>query len=209
MDLVQTRRPLNTASAPPTPPASRQVHIPRLREECRRLLATFQEALRDDAKAALALAALRIQCEECGTRLTPSDLAALAATAAPSLSDSPRAARLNQGYCASAHCQSYYYRIDFPPTEGLDWHKALAAAAHPEPEAPSPDAAPKPKPPILAGLAPIAARIGAGLALILALLLVRQWYIGGTIPLLREPRRFEAAPMDPSFQASPKTPPPR
>ena len=186
MDLVQARLPVNTAP--------RQLHIPQLREESRRLFAALNRSLADESKANAALAAVRVQCEQCGTRLNPAELTALATSAAPALANSPRLARLHQGYCARNDCKSYYYRIEFPPTEGIDWNSALAASPDPEPEPIPSEAAAAPKPRLIPLTGPLAAKLGATLALILTLILLRQWYVGGTIPLLRQPESFQVDP---------------
>jgi hypothetical protein len=46
-------------------------------------------------------------------------------------------------------------------------------------------------------------RVGLGLLVLLLLLMVRQWYRGGTIPFLREPEKFRA---DPSSREVPPPP---
>ena len=42
----------------------------------------------------------------------------------------------------------------------------------------------------------LAARIGAGLLVVGSVWLIRQWYLGGTIPFLREPENFQVDRID-------------
>ena len=140
--------------------------------------------------------ALSAECVLCGITVTGTDLLAVGAPAAESETDDPRIARLRQSYCARNGCHSYFYRLAFTPHPDIDWAKILPQTeiaktgqpAEVQEERVARDAAWR------ALRWKLGRRVLAGLAVVAALWLLRQWYTGGTIPLVREPEHFTADP---------------
>ena len=46
----------------------------------------------------------------------------------------------------------------------------------------------------------VARRVGLALVIVVLLLLFRQWYFGGRIPLIREPEKFRVDPAPPGWE---------
>ncbi|MFO1501132.1 MAG: hypothetical protein U1G07_22540 [Verrucomicrobiota bacterium] len=171
--------------------------------DCRRHLSqlgpfirAIRESVRSQAtpseKADAWLSEVSAECVQCGIRMTGAELLSVADPASISESDQ-RLNRLRQGYCARQSCDSYYYRLQFGGMSGLDWPSILAAAegGHEDYEGSLPGSNPaRPFLPLLLH-SPWFVRAATTLAAIAALWVVRQWYVGGTIPLLRQPETFE------------------
>jgi hypothetical protein len=176
---------------------SYQEHLQKLEPLCRSLA----EAIRRSGLGAEdALAAFRqclgADCVQCHTHISGEQLFALSQPASPDTN--PRLNRLHHGYCAAAGCNSYYYRLGFQPHPKLDWRKLLKESDVIQDEfAPAPiagshsDWAPKLRT-YLTDRA-VAIRVGFGLASVFLLLIVRQWYYGGTIPIIRQAEHFHVA----------------
>lgn len=163
-------------------------------------LATFARALVATVRAqpgleplAVLRAGVRAHCPQCQFRLFGEDVLALAAHEAPAPETSPKLHRLAQGFCARQGCDSRFYEFSFEAVEGVDWGGLLA------------DLGVTGTPEAVAGEARAAAdvatarrrrqrRLLLGVAVIGLLLLVRHLMTGGTIPWIREPRRFTADP---------------
>jgi len=140
---------------------------------------------------------LTLECAQCGITLIPEDLMALSLPAAePTAAASTKVERLRRGYCARNGCESYYYRLLLTPAPGLDWATILArteslAAATADEESGRRTA--------VAGFSRaipwrLLGRVAAGIACVAALLMLRQWMVGGRIPFLREPEPFQVDP---------------
>lgn len=153
-------------------------------------------ALRDQPgldPLAVLQAGVRAHCPQCQFRLFGEDVLALAVSEAPAPETSPKLHRLAQGFCARQGCDSRFYEFSFDPVEGVDWEAVLndpavtgTAASAPEPGTGAE--------PVTAARRRSRRRVLAGLAVIGLLLLARHWMTGGTIPWIREPRRFTADP---------------
>jgi hypothetical protein len=180
----------------------REESIPRLKP----LVAAIWEAARradpDEGRVGRALsAALAGECARCRTRVTGAELLELARLPADQAPD-PQVARLRRGRCANDQCLHSSYRLILRRHPDLDWSRLLSQAGTPpgktvdpvEPElvegtleepapSPAPAATPAPRRHTLL-------RAGVLVAAVFLLLLVRQWYYGGRIPLLREPENF-------------------
>ncbi len=171
---------------------TRQEHLQRLPAFLNALSQSLESALPNGPKAGeLLRTALDAECVQCGMRLNGEPLAILALPAPAALPQDPRVMRLRQGYCARNGCDSYYYRLQFRPVSGVSWERVLAAAADRAWEEPATEA----RPPCRALWGPDAFRqVARGLIVLFVLgtiLLARQWYLGGTIPFLRQPEKFE------------------
>lgn len=166
------------------------VHV--RQEHLRSLPALAALLARAPAPAAEAVVA---ECVQCGFRLTGTELLALAPAAGDSAPPAAPAKidRLRRGYCARNGCDSSYYRLSFEPRPGIDWERLVPKGDLEVVEAPveeAPEVARR-REEFRAGLRRLALRGGMALGALLLLLLARHWYLGGTIPYLREPEKFE------------------
>jgi len=155
-----------------------------------------QQANVSGADAGHRLAGFTATCVQCGIQLDSADLAHLAG---PELSETPlppKIDRVLKGYCARSECPSYYCRVEVAPESGIDWNQLQKAISGPVEELDEETSAE-------ARLAVQAQRtfllrwmgkLAAAAAILMLLLMIRQWYIGGTIPLLREPESFTIDP---------------
>lgn len=156
-------------------------------------------------------ATVSAECIQCGITVSGDELLALASpppSTNPNPNPNPKVDRLRLGYCARSSCNSSFYRILLPAIPNLDWDQLLPAASL----ALGPTTQPHPNPDLddatLARRATAQAntrralhRAAAGAVIVLALLLARHWYRGGSIPLLREPEKFQVD-VDPIYQNS-------
>ncbi len=195
---------------PETPVLTRQVDL--------RLAVAFAQSLvaavRSAAGSADALAILRsgvhAECPQCHLRLFGEDVLALAGSEAPQAEVSPKLHRLAQGFCGRQDCEALFYEFTFDPAPPVDWAAVLAQVdGAVTPEASEAGAAET----ALADQKAIAKkrtrlRVLAGLAVVLLLLLARHLMTGGTIPFLREPRRFTADPASLPHLGETGAPPP-
>jgi hypothetical protein len=178
-------------------PLTRQEHLQTLPAFSAALAAALKHCGPGEEKLRPALdSALAAECVLCGITLTGSELLAIGAAAEESAGDNPKLARLRQGDCARNGCRSYFYRLTFTPHPDLDWAKVLSqteiAKTGQQVEAREEEAA------LAAARRAVGwkliRRLLVGLALVAMLWLIRQWYSGGTIPLLREPEHFKPDP---------------
>ncbi len=175
-----------------TAPQLRSVDLAGLAPFARALVAALRARPGLEPLAVLR-AGVHAHCPQCQFRLFGEDVLALAASEAPAPETSPKLHRLVQGFCARQGCDSRFYEFSFDPVEGVDWDAVLTdpgvtgtAASAPEPGAGAD--------PVTAARRRSRRRVLAGVALIGLLLLVRHLMTGGTIPWIREPRRFTADP---------------
>jgi hypothetical protein len=141
-------------------------------------------------------AVVDLHCVECGYPLAGSDILGLAQPLDPTTPDDPKVARLRLHYCARNTCHSHYYHFELRPHPEIDWRKvnALATGLDAQEEAGrQADAAEQNSQRAKHRRAQLL-RVGAGLLLLIVLWALRQWYTGGTIPLVREPHKFQADP---------------
>ncbi|MGO8674820.1 MAG: hypothetical protein ACLQVX_02985 [Limisphaerales bacterium] len=174
-----------------------------IREQHLQKLALFCQALgealgREGGESDQALevwrAALTAQCTRCGISISGEELFALSQP--PGDNPSPKIRRLRLGDCARPGCESYFYRLAFRAHPPLGWPGLLARADAIEAELEGrtsgrPLGAALAKSLLHSGLT---RRAVMALAVLLLLLLLRCWYSGGSIPLLREPEQFRVAP---------------
>jgi len=176
---------------------TRQEHLQKLNTFCRALDKALARAGVVPRKSLEAWReAVGAQCVQCGIEVSGQELLALSQPPSAEL-DSAKICRLRLGDCARKGCTSYYYRLTFRPYLEVNWPEILAQAEtikdEPAEQAPSKPARSTPGLSILWHL-PAISRIGGVFLLVLLFLILRQWYIGGRIPLLREPQKFQAAP---------------
>jgi hypothetical protein len=151
-------------------------------------LAAATAALSAEGKQALSTA-LTGECIQCNFRVTGQELATLSETAA---AEENKLARLRQGYCARKGCDSYFYRLRFFKHPEIDWTTIL-----PQVESAMRDQAHQSDVDLGIVEAGKSAerkrwlkRVGMGVAAMAVLFMIRQWYFGGTIPIIRQPEKF-------------------
>ena len=140
-------------------------------------------------------AALSAECPRCGIRVSGAELLAISASA-----DDPSAhakiKRMRLGYCARDGCESLVYQLHFGRVPDLDWEviqEQMAAAENHRLALVAAEAAAKRAAQRKFNWRFIA-RVAIALGVLLLLLMIRQWYLGGRIPILREPEKFRVAP---------------
>jgi len=181
-----------------------------VREEPLQTLAQFAGTLaevsraceRQQAGTAAAIrASLLAECTKCGIHVSGDELLAIAESPdTPAPSDKVKRMRL--GYCARDGCESFTYRLSFRNHPGLDWRAVFAQMETVRQNRGELTAAE-------AAAGRVAARkrlwrslkrVAIALAIIGLLLGMRQWYVGGRIPLIREPEKFRVDPLPPGQQ---------
>jgi len=174
----------------------RQEHLQKLEPFCKAMReAIGRGGFAPDTVAQVFRTAVSAQCLQCGVYVTGDELLFLSQHP-PETGDSARIKRLRLGDCAQQGCNSYYYRFNLAPVAALDWTTLLSQVetAQQEKAAPTLPEAPVPTSGKAFSYRKAAPRLWAALGIILLLLVLRQWYVGGRIPFLREPENFRVDP---------------
>ena len=138
-------------------------------------------------------AAFSAECVKCGSRVTGEELLRSADTSEP-VEVNENIERMRLGQCIRQGCDAARYRLIFQRIPGLDWRTIFERME--EVTAAKKEAARTQSK--LGRWLSARWRVAAGVALILLVLLIRQWYLGGRIPLIREPEKFRVDPLPPS-----------
>jgi hypothetical protein len=185
-------------------PIVRQESLPDLPQFCVHLGEALKRMVPDEARRrAAAQTSLFGECVLCG--LTVNGLELLEVGRREGEAANAKLGRLRQGYCGRNGCDSRFYRLTFSPFPNLDWSQAFMQSAvvqEEHQEQAQADAA-EARARTRAEQWKWAGRVGIGLAVLCVLYLIRQWYIGGTIPLLREPQKFRTDPASLQQRAPP------
>jgi len=139
--------------------------------------------------------ALSAECPRCGIRVSGAELLAIS-TSAEDPSVHPKVKRMRLGYCARDGCESLMYRLQFGHVPNLDWNAVLSqmeAAKNHRVTLAAAEAAAKRADKRKFAWRPLV-RVAIALGIMLFLLIIRQWYVGGRIPILREPENFRVDP---------------
>ncbi len=184
-----------------------------VREEQIQALAEFSSALAEACRDGIAgdgkkreavRAALSAECTRCGIRVSGDELLAIAESAdAPE--QNPKIKRMRLGYCAREGCESFTYRLFFHNQPGLSWPAVfvqMEAATHSQTELAAAEALARQAAARKARWQTVK-RVGIALAVVALLIVIRQWYIGGRILLIREPEKFRVDPLPPGQTESP------
>jgi hypothetical protein len=171
------------------PLLTRRERLGRLGDVCQAITAALQKKGFDSDFVFLTFRDLVFaECVDCGTRVPGEELYVLSQPAdGEDLTVSLR--RLRLGYCANPSCQSFHYQLSFHPGDKLDWNSCLTQADRITQDQADARAG-RSKHWRSALIRPTAITI-VGLLLIL---LLRQLYVGGRIPLIREPEKFRVDP---------------
>jgi hypothetical protein len=182
----------------------REERIQALEQFSRALSAACRRCGPSEAKTAEAVrAALSAECMKCGIHVSGGELLAISETA-EAKEPSAKVKRMRLGYCARDGCESFTYRLFFRSHPGADWPTITAqleAVGQNCTELSAAQAAAKRAAARKARWRTLG-RIGIALAIIGLLLVIRQWYVGGRIPLLREPEKFRVDPLPPGQEDS-------
>ena len=173
----------------------REEQLLQLARFCQNLVEALRRAgIGPDKSLELLRACLIGECVKCGHRVSGEDLFALAQAAdAGDLSAAVR--RLRLGDCARPGCESYVYRLSFQRHPDADWFALLSQVEHIKEEQAVTSAARK-----RAARLRAVRRVGFALVIVVLLLMLRQWYIGGRIPFIREPEKFRVDPAPPGLE---------
>jgi len=168
---------------------TRPERLGRLADFCSALLAALQPAkLSSDVTFLVFRDSVTAECAECRTKIGGDELFVLAQP-----SDGPelnvRIHRLRLGFCANTNCQSFHCQLTFQPDNRVDWMTCLARTDQKVQDLDDSRAgrgkrwrSELVRPAIIA------------VAAALILLLIRQLYFGGRIPLIREPEKWRVDP---------------
>ena len=174
----------------------RQMHLQKLEPFCQALdQALARAGLAPEQAHELWRVGVAAECTRCRIRIYGEELYALSQPPSEEYANA-KLGRLRLGDCARSGCDSYYYRLTFFPCPEVNWAEILAAIER-DPEGPAGQKAGEPAPNSGWRLLlrwPVTRRVSVALALVVMLLVFRQWYIGGRIPLLREPHKFQVSP---------------
>ena len=149
------------------------------------------DGLTHEKRKELMRATVLAECVQCGIHVPGEDLFALSQPD-ENTSGKPKICRLRLGDCARNGCKSLYYRVTFISGPRIDWLAALQKTENP-PQKPSDESAGGTWEAVKSAL-PVKARISwrfwAVVAVITLVLVARQLYYCGRIPLIREPENF-------------------
>jgi len=180
---------------------SREIGISAVLEFATVLAETIREM--DDTggkKSAAVRNAFFAECVKCGSRVTGEEL--LAAEDAPESEDAgANLKQLRLGHCVHQGCTATHYRLTFHRSIGLDWRAIFERM---EKTAAAKRNAPRTQSNFINWLT-ARWRVAVGVGLLLFILLIRQWYLGGRIPLIHEPEKFRVDPLPPG-QTEPNAP---
>ncbi len=178
----------------------RQEEIRKLEGFCRALAEALRRGgLGPENVVAAWRAGVAAECTRCGISVSGDELFALSQPPAAEHA-SAKIGRLRLGDCARNGCESYHYQLTFKLHGQPDWAALLlqGEAIRQEQEHPAGgDGVHRRADSSLARLlwtSRRARRLWIALAAFLLLMLVRQWYLGGRIPLIREPEDFRVDP---------------
>jgi hypothetical protein len=171
---------------PATWPETSQMTIRELADFSSSLLQSIA-ALPDANKLRPALhQALSAECVQCQIKLTGADLLKFGAGE----TGDTKLERLRNGYCARNGCDSLYYRVHCAPHPQLDWPNILNPAQEITTAATESERAAKKIVQIQRHHRNIL-RTATAIGVLVLVFILRQIYMGGTIPFIREPEHFK------------------
>jgi hypothetical protein len=182
---------------PHSDPIIRQEHLHGLPHFCLNLAEALKRMLPDEARRrTLARTSLSGECVLCGLNVNGEELLEVGASEAEAEAANAKIARLRQGYCGRNGCDSCFYRLTFYPHPDLDWTLAFTQSETVEEEQREEAKAEVAEARALkrAQRWKLGGRVLVGLVVLCVLYMIRQWYTGGTIPILREPEKFRVDP---------------
>ena len=183
---------------------TRQVPLVRLETFCRSLQEATDLVYDSSESADIWRLHISAECPACGIRTSGEELRALAFPPCAEFA-SAKIGRMRLGSCARHGCEAWDYSVHLWNQEGIDWPILLKAA---DKLGQAIDTSPKVSGHgSLAGFgqpaASYAVRVAGMLGIVFTLWLARELYLGGRIPLLREPEKFkiDTTPYDNTWPA--------
>ena len=174
----------------------RQQALPKLQPLCRALAeALKRRGLGPEKALAFWRADVAAECARCGSSVSGDELFALSQPPAAEQA-SARIGRLRLGDCARSGCGSYHYQLAFKMQGQVDWADLLLQAEAIRQEQEHPAGNDRAQRRVGSSLARRlwtsrrARRLWIALVAVLLLMIIRQWHLGGRIPLIREPEHF-------------------
>ena len=163
-----------------------QMTIKELVDFCRNLGETIARQPEPDRLRAAIDQAWSAECVQCGIRLSGSELLKFR----EETSDDPRVERLRMGYCARNACESRFYRVTLAPHEQVNWPALLnpAYALGAEQKATVTSSARRRSFAEFRQKALV--RMVFFVFVLLIVFIIRQIYLGGSIPFVRQPEDF-------------------
>ncbi len=172
-------------------PVSRQIRVESLWTLLRSLAARLWSTGMDSESLHTAWRShVEVACDACDARLTEEELTSLLDLPEGLEPTALRLQRLAQGYCPEPGCASRFYRITLAPAEAIEWNALLDGARNSPPSEMEEEAAAARL--SLSWRTNKTLRIALALVALVAVLLLRQWYVNGTIPFVT--RTFTVAP---------------
>src|SRR5678816_806351 len=163
-----------------------QMTIKELAEFSRSLAATISKQSEPDRIRAAIDTALSAECVQCGIKLSGSEL--LKFEEDPS--EDERVERLRVGYCARNGCESLFYRVTCAPHPQINWPGLLNPAQELTADEKAAAEALRKKRAIAKLRNKTLLRAGIAVAVLLIVFVIRQIYLGGSIPFIREAEDF-------------------
>ena len=163
-----------------------QMTIKELAEFSRNLARTIATKPDPDRIRAAIDTALSTECIQCGIRLTGSELLKFE----EETSNDSRMERLRSGYCARNGCESLFYRVTTAPHPELNWPSLLDPTPELSAEEKAAAETQKKKQAHAKLRNKTLLRAGVAIAALLIVFVIRQIYVGGSIPFIREPENF-------------------
>ncbi len=174
----------------------RQEHLQKVAPFCRALAEALRQAgMGLEQSGTVFAGSVSGECVTCGITVSGQELFALSQPPSAELAG-VKIGRLRRGYCAREGCDSCYYTLSLQPHPKVGWPKILSGLGLCASESPARELRQgggggswRPR---------ISFRILRPFLLVLlgTVLLwgLRQWYMGGRIPLVREPEKFRVDP---------------
>jgi len=178
-------------------PIIRQEQLHGLPQFCISLAEALKRIVPDDARRkTLVRTSLSAECVLCGLSVNGEELLEVGVSDGAAEPANPKIARLRQGYCARNGCDSRFYRLTFYQHPELDWSRAFSQSETVQEEQREEAKAEVAEAKALRRVHrwKLAGRVGIGLVVLCVLYMIRQWYTGGTIPILREPEKYQTDP---------------
>lgn len=176
-----------------TQPETRQQHLLKLEPLCRLAAEELTEAGWAPEKVQEAFKqGVCAECVSCGIEVSGTELYALSQPPSAEYANA-KIGRLRMGDCARKGCDSYYYRMTFQSVAGVDWKRLVAQFEKGEPhqDHAEGDGTEKNRLTKYLRTVRVPVHVWITLAALVVVLAMRQWYVGGRIPLLREPEHFK------------------
>src|ERR1041385_381254 len=163
-----------------------QMTIKELADFSRRVAQTVSKQPEPDRVRAALDQAWSAECVQCGIRLSGSELLKFQ----EEISDDQRVERLRIGYCARNGCESLFYRVTCAPHPNINWPGLLNPAYELSVDEKDTAESAATKSKFVRWRNKAGVRVALAVAVLLIVFLIRQIYLGGAIPFVRQAEDF-------------------